>query len=449
MLLADEPQDFADAVERVLADRPLAARLGADARRARGGSVQLEVGGRGLERFYGDLLRRVPDTRRRPTLAEMRRRTGVERFCGNTSCHTHPVIGVTHLLKRRRNVGATRGIVVSMVLAGVLLGDGLRWRRQPSARVRQHPPDDHRRPTPTRDDRLRRAPPSTEPVQLGPWVDATANLAGMPSECGNMSYVGANPGRDQLIAGVAEQGLWQNDAGDRPVDADSAAASQTGRRRSSSTRTFPIDSGRAGTTAAPGAFRTVDGGQTFQRARARRISTGSAWTCPTRIARRCSRGRTNGLSCSARPTAEQPGRTSLPASRRASGSPPSRSCSTRSATSSGRLDGDASGIFLTTDGGATWTQVATNSVVGPPLVAQDGAIYWVLEGARGLIRSDRHRRDVDGRDRRWSAGLAQPRRAARWEAGGGRPHTRRCLGRSGRDLAGVRAGRPDERALTG
>ncbi len=56
VLLADEPQDFADAVERVLADRPLAAQLGADARRLAEERYSWKSVGGGLERFYRDLL---------------------------------------------------------------------------------------------------------------------------------------------------------------------------------------------------------------------------------------------------------------------------------------------------------------------------------------------------------------------------------------------------------
>ena len=36
----------------------------------------------------------------------------------------------------------------------------------------------------------------------------TANLAGMASECGNISLVSARPDRDQLIASVSLHGLW-------------------------------------------------------------------------------------------------------------------------------------------------------------------------------------------------------------------------------------------------
>ena len=41
------------------------------------------------------------------------------------------------------------------------------------------------------------------------WVDVTGNLAGMPSECGNLCLLSVVPGEDKIIAGVAKRGLWQ------------------------------------------------------------------------------------------------------------------------------------------------------------------------------------------------------------------------------------------------
>src|SRR5438105_13373508 len=41
------------------------------------------------------------------------------------------------------------------------------------------------------------------------WVDVTGNLAGMPSECGNLCLLSVVPGEDRIIAGVAKRGLWQ------------------------------------------------------------------------------------------------------------------------------------------------------------------------------------------------------------------------------------------------
>src|SRR5215510_14970547 len=45
------------------------------------------------------------------------------------------------------------------------------------------------------------------------WTNATANLAGLNSECGNMSFLSARPDRDMLIAGIALKGLWAMNAG--------------------------------------------------------------------------------------------------------------------------------------------------------------------------------------------------------------------------------------------
>src|SRR4051812_41459592 len=45
------------------------------------------------------------------------------------------------------------------------------------------------------------------------WVDVTGNLAGMPSECGNLSLMSVVPGQDKIIAGVAKRGLWQTTNG--------------------------------------------------------------------------------------------------------------------------------------------------------------------------------------------------------------------------------------------
>ncbi|MCX6905689.1 MAG: hypothetical protein NTW03_19850 [Verrucomicrobia bacterium] len=42
---------------------------------------------------------------------------------------------------------------------------------------------------------------------LAAWVNVTANLADMPSECGNLCLLSVVPGQDKIIAGIAKQGL--------------------------------------------------------------------------------------------------------------------------------------------------------------------------------------------------------------------------------------------------
>src|ERR1043166_9062735 len=45
------------------------------------------------------------------------------------------------------------------------------------------------------------------------WVNVTANLADIPSECGNLCLLSVVPGQDTIIAGVAKRGLWQTTDG--------------------------------------------------------------------------------------------------------------------------------------------------------------------------------------------------------------------------------------------
>src|SRR5712691_4114264 len=45
------------------------------------------------------------------------------------------------------------------------------------------------------------------------WVNVTANLAEMPSECGNLCLLSVVPGQDRIIAGIAKRGLWETTDG--------------------------------------------------------------------------------------------------------------------------------------------------------------------------------------------------------------------------------------------
>src|SRR5262249_47455924 len=59
---------------------------------------------------------------------------------------------------------------------------------------------------------------STDRDQVAPppaasWGEVTHELAGMESECGNLSFLSAHPAIDMLIAGVAKKGLWASTDG--------------------------------------------------------------------------------------------------------------------------------------------------------------------------------------------------------------------------------------------
>jgi photosystem II stability/assembly factor-like uncharacterized protein len=49
--------------------------------------------------------------------------------------------------------------------------------------------------------------------------------------------------------------------------------------------------------------------------------------------------------------------------------------------------GRDSAVFRSTDAGASWVSVYPGGVTGPPLVASDGQIYWLMEHGGGLITS--------------------------------------------------------------
>jgi hypothetical protein len=98
----------------------------------------------------------------------------------------------------------------------------------------------------------------------GTWTNVTSNLAGISTMCGNTGMIYAKPDKDELIAGVALQGLWSS------VDAGKSwqqLAGSTKITASTSALIFdPKDSGRywvVGNHAAPYLFATVDDGASF------------------------------------------------------------------------------------------------------------------------------------------------------------------------------------------
>src|SRR5690242_11581349 len=95
-------------------------------------------------------------------------------------------------------------------------------------------------------------------------VNATGNLAGTASECGNLSLVSAMPGSGAVIAGVAQKGLWVTSDGGgswQPLGTGPGSAAITNRPAWISYD--PLSAGvfyEAGIYNGGGAFRTADGG---------------------------------------------------------------------------------------------------------------------------------------------------------------------------------------------
>src|SRR4051812_31424928 len=104
----------------------------------------------------------------------------------------------------------------------------------------------------------------------GEWVNITSNLAGIESECGNLTLVAAKPDEDVLIAGVAHRGLFRSeDGGDSWAEIPVAKGSPAFTHRPTALvfdpadPTFVWESGIYGDATAVGVYRSTDGAKTF------------------------------------------------------------------------------------------------------------------------------------------------------------------------------------------
>jgi photosystem II stability/assembly factor-like uncharacterized protein len=228
----------------------------------------------------------------------------------------------------------------------------------------------------------------------GPWVNVTSNLAGMDSECGNISTLSAKPDEDMLIVGVALHGLWAStDGGESWHAIGTGAGSDPITNRTSSIIYDPDRPDvfwESGIYNGGGVFRTDDGGDSFQQ-------LGDVWhndlvaidfgdpQRTTLLAGGHEQSQTVHLSRNGGATWENVG-ANLPSGTNHSGSPVILDANTFLVGVSGWAEAQ-SGVFRTENGGAEWTRVSEMAASNQPLVASDGAIYWPLIWGSGMIRS--------------------------------------------------------------
>jgi hypothetical protein len=215
------------------------------------------------------------------------------------------------------------------------------------------------------------------------WVNVTGNLAGMPSECGNLTLVSSIPGANAVTAGVAARGLWTNSTGATWVALGSGAGSDTMVHRPSWIAYDPTDARifwESGIYNGGGAYKTSDGGSTFHRLGSitHNDFISVDFSDPNRrtlLAGGHEQSRTVYRSVDGGQTWTNIGAT-IPANTKFNSNPIFIDAQTYVVDAQGWGSGTG-GLFRTTNGGASWQQVTTmEPSYPPPLVASNGAIYW-------------------------------------------------------------------------
>jgi photosystem II stability/assembly factor-like uncharacterized protein len=226
------------------------------------------------------------------------------------------------------------------------------------------------------------------------WINVTANLADMPSECGNLCLLSVVPDQDRIIAGIAQRGLWQTtDGGVSWTPLGQGAGSDAIVNRPSRILYDPANAEvfwESGIYNKSGVYQTTNGGRTLQHLGNIRHNdcVSVDFSHPQRrtlLAGGHEQSRTVWKSMNGGQSWTNIGAT-LPEGTKFSSNPVILDASTYLVNASGWGKGTG-GVFRTTDGGATWSQASALEANGAPLSASDGSIYWLLMYDRGLIRS--------------------------------------------------------------
>jgi hypothetical protein len=231
------------------------------------------------------------------------------------------------------------------------------------------------------------APPSK-------WVNVTSNLAGMASECGNLTMVSAKPKSNLVIAGVARHGLYGSTDGGHTWSAlGSGAGSAMIINRPSSVVYDPVHADvfwESGIYNGGGVYQTLDNGVTFKQlgtithidlvsidftdARRQTLLAGGHEQKQTLY--RSTDGGGNWTNVG----------TNLPAGSHFSSAPLVLDGHTHLVGCCGWGSGTC-GIWGTTNGGSSWTQASPLSATDAPLLASSGAIYWSIIWNGGMAKS--------------------------------------------------------------
>jgi photosystem II stability/assembly factor-like uncharacterized protein len=233
------------------------------------------------------------------------------------------------------------------------------------------------------------APPVT--AAAASWVNITGNLAGMPSECGNLSFLSAMPSSSRVIASVAQKGLWANSSGNTWTQLGTGAGSDTITNRGSWIAYDPANANtfwEAGIYNGGGVYRTTNNGSTFTRLGTifHNDYVSVDFSDPNRqtlLAGGHEQSQTVWKSTNGGQTWTNIG-LNLPANTNFSSNPLILDSQTYVVNTAGWGTGTA-GIYRTTNGGTSWQQVSAMGPGGAPVLAANGTIYWAFGGS--LLKS--------------------------------------------------------------
>ena len=228
------------------------------------------------------------------------------------------------------------------------------------------------------------ANPSRFSPSPGNWVNATSNLAGMTSQCGNMTYVSAKPNEDLMIAGIALQGLWgSTDGGTSWHQLGSGGGSAKITNRPGSIIYDPVHPNvfwESGIYNSKGVYRTDTDGSVFQALGSigHNDTVSVDFTHPNRqtlLAGGHEQKQTVYRSQDSGNTWTNVG-VNLPAGTAFSSYPLVINSKTFFAGCFPSWGGGTGGIYQSNDSGTTWSSVSVQGGGAQPLVASDGSIYW-------------------------------------------------------------------------
>jgi photosystem II stability/assembly factor-like uncharacterized protein len=230
---------------------------------------------------------------------------------------------------------------------------------------------------------------SGAPTTVAPpmkWTEATFNLAGLASDCGNVA-VDARPGQDMMIAFVNTHGLYSTPAAGSEWTPIGTGGDPVDNRMTQilADPTNPQTFWESGSYGTHGVFRTDDNGATFQAlGNVEHVDYMSIdFTDPQRSTILAGGHESSTLHRSkdgGETWDEVPG---LPADVGFAASPYVIDANTFLV---GSYNGPGSGVYRSTDAGTTWEKVFDGPVLGP-VIDTAGKLRWLRQNGKGVITS--------------------------------------------------------------